>query len=109
MEFIYYFLSALCLAVALEYTGLKKLSPICICLIDAIQNQSYMFYRNSLLNSNCCIIFSAKKQQYELDFTFVDKFSAESHAFQQRPCFVPYYFYSKIGIKKGAPENSING
>ena len=41
---------------------------------------------------------------YEIDFRFVDKFSAASHAFEQKP----YHFYSKIGIKMGGPENFIN-
>ena len=37
---------------------------------------------------------------HELGFTFLDKFSAESHAFQYMPYFVPYNFCSKTGIKK---------
>ena len=43
-----------------------------------------------------------------LGITLVDEFSADSHAFEQRPCFVPYHFYSKIGIKHGF-ENFNNG
>ena len=46
---------------------------------------------------------------FDIGFTFVDKFSADSHAFEQRPCFVPYHFYSKIGIKTGGSENFNNG
>ena len=45
----------------------------------------------------------------DLGFTFVDNFSADSYTFEQRPCFVPYHFCSKIGIKTGGSENFDNG
>ena len=42
----------------------KEVKPTCIFLINLIQKQSYLFYRNDFLDQNFRIKFSAKKQQY---------------------------------------------
>ena len=39
---------------------------------------------------------------HKLGFTFVNEFLAESYAFEQKPCFVPYHFYSTRGWSGGA-------
>ena len=41
---------------------------------------------------------------YALRLISVDYFSAEICSFEYRSCFIPYYFYSKIGKKTGAPR-----
>ena len=44
---------------------------------------------------------------HALGFIFVDRCYADIHKFKLRSCFIPYLFYSKIGMKMGASEFSI--